>query len=106
MKRLAERLADETLRESFAGLFPLDDARNTRFSINYFTSIGMGQLTEGMREFLKNVQAKQVVVAAAAAAARRKEEDDESVSSYSSYSSYSSTRSSRSARSRRSRRSR
>jgi len=107
MKRLAERLGDETIRESFAGLFPLDDARNTRFSINYFTSIGMGQLTEGMREFLKNVQAKQVVVAAAAtAAAGRKDEDKESVSSYSSYSSYSSTRSSRSARSSRSSRSR
>ncbi|KAG9658559.1 hypothetical protein KCU64_g4432, partial [Aureobasidium melanogenum] len=35
--------------------FPIDNPRNTRFSINFFTAIGMGVLTEGMREYLKNM---------------------------------------------------
>jgi len=34
-------------------MFPLDNPKNTRFSINYFTSIGLGALTEEMREHLK-----------------------------------------------------
>jgi pre-mRNA-splicing factor CWC22 len=53
LKVLAERLKDETLAPAFAGLFPTDNPKNTRFSINYFTSIGLGVVTENMREFLK-----------------------------------------------------
>ncbi|PYH36768.1 MIF4G-domain-containing protein [Aspergillus neoniger CBS 115656] len=55
LPKLQERMRDEILRPSFEGLFPLDNPRNTRFSINYFTSIGMGMLTEDMREHLKNL---------------------------------------------------
>ncbi|KAJ5654737.1 MIF4G-domain-containing protein [Penicillium lividum] len=51
---LQSRFRDEILRPSFEGLFPTDNPRHTRFSINYFTSIGMGALTEDMREHLKN----------------------------------------------------
>ncbi|KAJ5803673.1 MIF4G-domain-containing protein [Penicillium pulvis] len=51
---LQSRFRDEILRPSFEGLFPTDNPRYTRFSINYFTSIGMGVLTEDMREHLKN----------------------------------------------------
>lgn len=40
------------MREYFEGLFPIDHPNNLRFSINYFTSIGLGPLTEGMREVL------------------------------------------------------
>jgi pre-mRNA-splicing factor CWC22 len=35
------------------GMFTLDNSKNTWFSINYFTSIGLGALTEEMREHLK-----------------------------------------------------
>jgi len=35
-------------------LFPTDSVENCRFSINYFTSIGLGAVTEQMREFLKD----------------------------------------------------
>jgi pre-mRNA-splicing factor CWC22 len=56
MPKLQERLKDEILRPSFTGIFPTDEPRNTRFSINYFTSIGMGVLTEEMREHLKSLQ--------------------------------------------------
>ncbi|KAI9931555.1 pre-mRNA-splicing factor cwc22 [Aspergillus wentii] len=55
LPKLQERMRDEILRPSFEGLFPLDNPRYTRFSINYFTSIGFGILTEDMREHLKNL---------------------------------------------------
>ncbi|KAL8799021.1 MAG: hypothetical protein Q9182_006200 [Xanthomendoza sp. 2 TL-2023] len=54
MPKLQARLKDDMLRPSYEGLFPTDNPRNTRFSINYFTSIGMGALTDEMREHLKN----------------------------------------------------
>lgn len=83
MKTLQARLKDEVLRPAFEGIFPMDEPRNTRFAINYFTSIGMGGLTEEMRIHLQNAPKPAVVVAAIKA-----ESDSESVSSYSSYSSY------------------
>ncbi|KAK5665773.1 pre-mRNA-splicing factor cwc22 [Batrachochytrium dendrobatidis] len=66
LKKLRERLFDKTmtitvatsggmaLRGAFDGLFPKDNPKNTRFAINYFTSIGLGSLTEDLREHLKN----------------------------------------------------
>jgi len=33
-----------TLQPYFEGLFPRDNPRDTRFSINFFTSIGLGGL--------------------------------------------------------------
>ena len=69
MRKLKDRLTkdDDVLRQSFDGLFPLDNPRNTRFSINYFTSVGMGELTEHMRAHLKKLQES----AAAALPARK-----------------------------------
>ncbi|OTA60457.1 MIF4G-domain-containing protein [Hypoxylon sp. EC38] len=93
LTKLRERMRDEQLRESLTGLFPRDNARNVRFSINYFTSIGMGALTEEMREYLANMP-KPALPAPPAA----DDSDSDSVSSYSSYtgSSYSSRSRSRS----------
>ncbi|KAK2737039.1 pre-mRNA-splicing factor cwc22 [Myotisia sp. PD_48] len=85
IKNLQERLKDPILQPSYEGLFPTDNPRNTRFSINYFTSIGMGALTENMREHLKTLPKPTVP----AIQAREQDADSESVSSYSSYSSYS-----------------
>lgn len=42
-----------TLQEAFAGLFPRNNPRDTRFAINFFTSIGLGGLTDDLREHLK-----------------------------------------------------
>ncbi|KAF9507851.1 hypothetical protein BS47DRAFT_270663 [Hydnum rufescens UP504] len=53
LKKLAERFKDPTLAEHFTQLFPMDNPKNTRFSINYFTSIGLGIVTESMREHLQ-----------------------------------------------------
>ncbi|MBE7180834.1 MAG: hypothetical protein INR71_06435 [Terriglobus roseus] len=55
MRALAARLREDPMQEAYAGLFPRpeEDARATRFAINYFTAIGMGALTEDMRAWLK-----------------------------------------------------
>ena len=53
LKVLKERFADEEVKSACAGMLPLDNPKNTRFAINYFTSIGLGAITEEMREHLK-----------------------------------------------------
>ena len=50
---LKERFADPEIKALCTGMFPLDNPKNTRFAINYFTSVGLGALTEEMREHLK-----------------------------------------------------
>ncbi|XVF65836.1 hypothetical protein PTKIN_Ptkin09bG0282800 [Pterospermum kingtungense] len=55
IRRLNERLSDPTMQDSCESIFPRDNPKNTRFSINFFTSIGLGGITENMREYLKNM---------------------------------------------------
>lgn len=95
LPKLKARMADETLRPNLEGIFPKDNPRNIRFSINYFTSIGLGALTEEMREYLQNMPKPALPAPAAADVS-----DSDSVSSYSSYtgSSYSSRSRSRTPR--------
>eukprot|EP00730_Choanoeca_flexa_P019206 TRINITY_DN9375_c0_g1_i1.p1 TRINITY_DN9375_c0_g1~~TRINITY_DN9375_c0_g1_i1.p1 ORF type:complete len:883 (+),score=172.91 TRINITY_DN9375_c0_g1_i1:61-2709(+) len=54
LKRLLTRLNDPSLRRGFSGLFPLGNPKDTRFAINFFTTIGLGALTDEMRTHLKN----------------------------------------------------
>lgn len=88
-KSMVERLKEPMLQESLTGIFPTDadDQSKTRFSINFFTAIGMGVLTEGMREWLKNAAPKPAPLPAPDS-----DSDSDSVSSYSSYSSRSRSR--------------
>ena len=46
---LNERFADSEIKALCTGMFPLDNPKNTRISIDYFTSIGLGVLTKDMR---------------------------------------------------------
>ncbi|XP_057953645.1 uncharacterized protein LOC131147964 [Malania oleifera] len=55
IRLLNERLTDPTMQESYESIFPRDNPKNTRFSINFFTSIGLGGITENLREYLKNM---------------------------------------------------
>ncbi|KAI9128599.1 hypothetical protein K1719_000082 [Acacia pycnantha] len=55
IRLLNERLIDPTMQDSFESIFPRDNPKNTRFVINFFTSIGLGGLTENLREYLKNM---------------------------------------------------
>lgn len=43
------------MKDSFDSIFPKDHPKNTRFAINFFTSIGLGGITESLREHLKNM---------------------------------------------------
>ncbi|XP_075465036.1 pre-mRNA-splicing factor CWC22 homolog isoform X2 [Ascaphus truei] len=54
LPKLNARLKDITLQPFFEGLLPMDNPKNTRFAINFFTSIGLGGLTDELREHLKN----------------------------------------------------
>lgn len=55
METLARKMAtDEQIMPHLTGIFPKDTVENARFSVNFFTSIGLGILTEDLREFLKN----------------------------------------------------
>ncbi|KAL2923925.1 Pre-mRNA-splicing factor CWC22-like protein [Bienertia sinuspersici] len=55
IRLLNERLNDPSMQDSFDSIFPKDNPRNTRFAINFFTSIGLGGITENLREYLKNM---------------------------------------------------
>lgn len=57
MKKLKERFLDPIMEQTFSGVFPKDNPRNTRFAINFFTSIGLGGLTTELREYFKNAPA-------------------------------------------------
>jgi len=90
LAKLNERVKDVTLQEVFEGLFPRDDPKNTRFAINFFTSIGLGGLTDDLREHLKS-HPKPVAVPALITKEEGLSSSDESTSSSSSSSSSSST---------------
>jgi pre-mRNA-splicing factor CWC22 len=53
LRKLNERLSDPEMQDYFDGVFPKDNPKNTRFAINFFTSIGLGGLTDILREYLK-----------------------------------------------------
>lgn len=55
-KAMIERFNEEYLQPFLVNMFPMgDDPDAVRFSINYFTAIGLGVLTEKMREYLDNM---------------------------------------------------
>lgn len=53
---LKARFEEEYIQPYLKNLFPIDDASRTRYSINYFTAIGLGILTEKMRKHLTITQ--------------------------------------------------
>ncbi|CAG7903238.1 unnamed protein product [Brassica rapa] len=93
IRLLNERLQDPTMQESLESIFPKDNPKNTRFAINFFTSIGLGGITESLREYLKNMprlimqQQKQVAESESGSDSSGSESDSDSDSSASSSSS-------------------
>jgi len=65
----------------YSGMFPKDSARNTRYAINFFTSIGLGPLTDGLRLYLKNAPKLILAQAQAEAAAKARAAEDSDSSS-------------------------
>jgi pre-mRNA-splicing factor CWC22 len=54
VKKIKERIYNPKLEHCFINIFPKDSITNVRFSINFFTSIGLGELTDGQRKYLAN----------------------------------------------------
>ncbi|KAG9508431.1 Pre-mRNA-splicing factor CWC22-like protein, partial [Fragariocoptes setiger] len=52
LAKLEEKVRDPELSNCFAGLFPRDDPRKTRFAINFFTTLNLGSLTVDLRSLL------------------------------------------------------
>eukprot|EP00531_Pseudo-nitzschia_arenysensis_P009954 CAMPEP_0116145296 /NCGR_PEP_ID=MMETSP0329-20121206/16509_1 /TAXON_ID=697910 /ORGANISM="Pseudo-nitzschia arenysensis, Strain B593" /LENGTH=737 /DNA_ID=CAMNT_0003640875 /DNA_START=110 /DNA_END=2324 /DNA_ORIENTATION=+ len=78
---------DEEQKLWYSGMFPKDNVRNTRYAINFFTSIGLGPLTDDLREFLKNAPKLILAKAKEAALAKNAEDSGDESSSLSSTSS-------------------
>nr|XP_043633535.1 pre-mRNA-splicing factor CWC22 homolog [Erigeron canadensis] len=53
ISQLNKRLSDPTKQADFESIFPRDDPKNTRYSINFFTCIGLGGITENLRKYLE-----------------------------------------------------
>ena len=88
LAKLNARIKDQTLQDpsgnhAFDGLFPRDNPRNTRFSINFFTSIGLGGLTDDLRQHLASVPKVPIMapVTAESVAAASSSDTDSSSSS-------------------------
>ena len=81
---LVSRFQIPDLKPAFGGMFPVDNPKNTRFAINYFTSIGMGKITEEMRTYLQNAPKMLAAQHAALAAAGGDSSDSDSSSDLSS----------------------
>jgi len=58
IKKLVDRLHEPELQQYFGGLFPKDHVKNIRFAINYYTAIGLGILTEELRQFMDKAPAQ------------------------------------------------
>lgn len=54
IENLKKKLQDDSLKPHLEGVFPCDSVQSARFSINFFTSIGLGAVTEDLRQFLHN----------------------------------------------------
>ena len=93
ISKLKARLepADEEMKLWFKHMLPMDNPVHTRYSINFFTSIGLGPITDSMREYLKNAPKQQEPPVEDD---RRANDDDSSLASSSSSSSSSSSLSS------------
>lgn len=52
---LDKRFQDERLQPYLSGVFPSEAPATLRFAINFFTAIGLGPLTDGMRARLREI---------------------------------------------------
>ncbi|VIO94152.1 Uncharacterized protein BM_BM3780 [Brugia malayi] len=91
VENLLQRIRDPTMQSSFDKIFPRDNPNNTRFSINFFTTIGLGYLTVDLRLHLnqarKRAQAKEEISSSSENSSSDSDSDESSSDSISSTSS-------------------
>lgn len=56
INELRARLDEEYIQPFLSGIFPKEEPDDIRYSINYFTAINLGILTEGMRRELQKLE--------------------------------------------------
>ncbi|VDN17783.1 unnamed protein product [Gongylonema pulchrum] len=56
VEKLLERIRDPTMQPAFEKIFPRDNPNNTRFSINFFTTIGLAYLSFDLRLHLEQAR--------------------------------------------------
>ena len=56
MQFLNERFTHPTMNDSLESISLKDTPKNSWFAINFFTSIDLGDISESLHEFLKNMQ--------------------------------------------------
>jgi pre-mRNA-splicing factor CWC22 len=54
-EQILNRFSDPKFADAFSGILPSDSAENIRFSINFFTAIGLGDLTPIQRKRLNEI---------------------------------------------------
>jgi pre-mRNA-splicing factor CWC22 len=52
---LKERLGEDDLQPSLEGIFPRNSAKDLRFAVNFFISIGLGAITDKLRELYEQM---------------------------------------------------
>ncbi len=93
LAKLRERISEPELQPYLGGLLPKDNPRDTRFSINFFTSIGLGAITDNLRQHLLSAP-QRIMEQKVEVSSSESESDSDSSSSGSSSSSSSSESSS------------
>ena len=53
IEKLAEQLNNPDTKGNYLGMFPTDHPNNLRYSINFWTAIGLGRLTDDLRKILE-----------------------------------------------------
>lgn len=59
IEELKERLDEDYIQPFISGMFPNEDMENIRYSINYFTAIGLGILTDKMHARLEELESEE-----------------------------------------------
>lgn len=55
IRSLNERLSDPGIQDSINSIFTKDNPKNAIFAIHFFTSFGLGGITENLRSYLKTM---------------------------------------------------
>lgn len=55
IRGLNERLSDPTMQADFESIIQRDNPKNTQFSINFFSGIGLGGITDNLRDNWKKM---------------------------------------------------
>mmetsp|Transcript_20390 Transcript_20390/g.38186 ORF Transcript_20390/g.38186 Transcript_20390/m.38186 type:complete len:566 (-) Transcript_20390:57-1754(-) len=74
---LKERLGEEDLQPSLEGIFPKRSAKDLRFAINFFISIGLGSITDPLRSVYEQMSSEESEAESSSDEESSEEEEEE-----------------------------